>query len=118
MAGAGIANLASEFGTEDNAAYDRWFFGTPYEHPDNFSKHAPINFIKNAKTPTLIIQGENDKIDPVGQSQELYRALRYYNVPTELVLYPNEPHGFKQIKHNIDFYKRMINWFDKYVLSN
>ncbi|MEI8073650.1 MAG: S9 family peptidase [Bacteroidota bacterium] len=118
MAGAGIANLASEFGTEDNAAYDHWFFGTPYEHPDNFSKHAPISFIKNAKTPTLIIQGENDKIDPVGQSQELYRALRYYNVPTELVLYPNEPHGFKQIKHNIDFYKRMINWFDKYVLSN
>ena len=115
MSGAGIANLASEFGTEDNAAYDRWFFGTPYEHPENFSSHSPINFIKNAKTPTLIIQGENDKIDPIGQSQELYRALRYYNVPTELVLYPNEPHGFKQIKHNIDFYKRMISWFDKYV---
>ncbi len=116
MAGAGMANLASEFGTEDNAAYDRWFFGTPYENLENFYKHSPISFIKNAKTPTLIIQGENDKIDPVGQSQELYRALRYYNVPTELVLYPNEPHGFRQIKHNIDFYKRMINWFDKYVL--
>ncbi len=116
MAGAGIANLASEFGTEDNAAYDRWFFGTPYENPENFYKHSPISFIKNAKTPTLIIQGENDAIDPVGQSQELYRALRYYNVPTELVLYPGEPHGFKQIKHNLDFYKRMLAWFDKYVL--
>ena len=116
MAGAGIADLASEFGTEDNAVYDRWFFGTPYEHPENFYKHSPISFVKNAKTPTLIIQGENDKIDPVGQSNELYRALRYYNVPTELVLYPNEPHGFKQIKHSIDFYKRMIRWFGKYVL--
>jgi dipeptidyl aminopeptidase/acylaminoacyl peptidase len=116
MAGAGIANLVSEFGTEDNAAYDRWFFGTPYEHPENFYNHSPISFIKNAKTPTLIIQGEKDKIDPIGQSQELYRALRYYQVPTELVLYPNEPHGFRQIKHNIDFYKRMISWFDKYVL--
>jgi dipeptidyl aminopeptidase/acylaminoacyl peptidase len=116
MAGAGMANLASEFGTEDNAAYDRWFFGTPYEHPDNFYKHSPVTFAKHAKTPTLIIQGEKDKVDPIGQSQELYRALRYYNVPAELVVYPREPHGFKEIKHNIDFYKRMLAWFDKYVL--
>ena len=115
MSGAGLANLASEFGTESDAYYDRWFFGTPYENADNFLKHSPITFIKNAKTPTLIIQGLNDDTDPVGQSQELYRGLRYYQVPTELVLYPGEPHGFRKIKHQIDFYRRMLEWFDKYV---
>ncbi len=115
MSGAGLSNLASEFGTESNMAYDHWFFGTPYENADNFSKHSPITFMKNAKTPTLIIQGENDKTDPIGQSQELYRGLRFYHVPTELVLYPREPHGFREIKHNIDFYRRMIEWFEKYT---
>ncbi len=118
MSGAGLANLASEFGTENGPAYDHWFFGTPYEHLDDFIKHSPITYIKNAKTPTLIIQGENDQTDPVGQSQELYRGLRFNNVPAELVLYPREPHGFREIKHNIDFYARMLAWFDKYVLDS
>jgi len=115
MAGAGLSDLASEFGTENGAAYDHWFFGTPYEHFDNFYNHSPIKFVKNTVTPTLIIQGEEDDVDPKGQSQQFYRALRYYNVPTELVLYPREPHGFREIKHSIDFYTRMLAWFDKYV---
>ena len=115
MSGAGLSNLASEFGTEGSAYYDRWFFGTPYEHQDNFLKHSPVTFIKQAVTPTLIIQGENDETDPVGQSQELYRGLRYYHVPTELVLYPREPHGFREPGHIIDFYSRMMDWFQKYI---
>ncbi|MBS1528082.1 MAG: S9 family peptidase, partial [Bacteroidetes bacterium] len=115
MTGAGMADLASEFGTEDNAAYDNWSLGSPYEHPDVFYKHSPITYIKNVKTPTLIIQGEEDDTDPKGQSQQLYRGLRFYNVPTELVLYPREPHGFKEIKHGIDFYTRMLAWFEKYM---
>jgi dipeptidyl aminopeptidase/acylaminoacyl peptidase len=115
MSGAGLADLASEFGTEDNAAYDKWSMGSPYEQPDVFYKHSPISFISNAKTPTLIIQGEEDETDPKGQSQQLYRGLRFYNVPTELVLYPREPHGFREIKHSIDFYNRMLAWFEKYM---
>ncbi|HEY6900076.1 MAG TPA: prolyl oligopeptidase family serine peptidase, partial [Puia sp.] len=78
-------------------------------------KHSPIAYLKNARTPTLIIQGEEDETDPIGQSQELYRGLRYNNVPCELVLYPREPHGFREINHNIDFYRRMIAWFEKYI---
>jgi dipeptidyl aminopeptidase/acylaminoacyl peptidase len=114
MSGAGLFNLASEFGTEGGAAYDNWFLGTPYENPENFNKHSAISFIKNAHTPTLIIQGEADDVDPIGQSQELYRALRYYNVPAELVLYPREHHGFVELRHNIDYLSRMIDWVEKY----
>ena len=115
VSGAGMANLASEFGTESGADYDHWFWGSPYENLDLFYKHSPIAYLKNATTPTLIIQGEDDTTDPIGQSQELYRGLHYYNVPAALVLYPREPHGFREINHNIDFYKRMIAWFGKYL---
>ncbi|MEJ0101290.1 MAG: S9 family peptidase [Bacteroidota bacterium] len=114
MSGAGLFNLASEFGTESNAAYDSWFFGTPYENQENFNRHSAISYIKNAHTPTLIIQGKEDDVDPIGQSQELYRALRFYNVPAELVLYPREHHGFVELKHNSDYISRMLAWIEKY----
>jgi dipeptidyl aminopeptidase/acylaminoacyl peptidase len=115
MAGAGLSDLASEYGTEDNAAYDGWFFGTPYENLSNFTKSSPITYVKNAKTPTLIIQGERDTVDPVGQSQQFYRGLRHYGVKTELVLYPREPHGFTEEKHIVDYTLRMLDWFDKHM---
>jgi dipeptidyl aminopeptidase/acylaminoacyl peptidase len=115
VTGAGMANLASEFGTENGPVYDRWFWGTPYENLDLFIKHSPIAYLKNVTTPTLIIQGEEDETDPKGQSQELYRGLHYFHVPCELVLYPREPHGFRELNHNIDFYRRMLDWFRKYL---
>jgi dipeptidyl aminopeptidase/acylaminoacyl peptidase len=115
VSGAGMANLASEFGTENQAAYDHWFWGPPYENGDLFAKHSPIGFLKRVKTPTLIIQGDEDVTDPKGQSQELYRGLRYYHVPCELVLYPREPHGFRELNHNVDFYRRMLLWFKTYL---
>ena len=115
VAGAGMANLASEFGTEDHVLYDHWFWGTPSENLDLFMQHSPIAFLKRVRTPTLIIQGEEDEIDPKGQSQELYRGLRYYHVPCELVLYPREPHSFRELNHNVDWYRRMLAWFKKYL---
>jgi dipeptidyl aminopeptidase/acylaminoacyl peptidase len=115
VTGAGMANLASEFGTESGAYYDQWFWGVPYENLDLFIKHSPIAYLKNVSTPTLIIQGEEDGTDPKGQSQELYRGLHYYHVPSELVLYPREPHGFRELNHNVDFYRRMLDWFKRYL---
>jgi dipeptidyl aminopeptidase/acylaminoacyl peptidase len=115
VSGAGMANLASEFGTENGPAYDHWFWGPPYENAELFLKHSPIAFLRHAKTPTLIIQGEEDETDPKGQSQELYRGLHYYHVPCELVLYLREPHGFRELNHNVDFYRRMLEWFRRWV---
>jgi dipeptidyl aminopeptidase/acylaminoacyl peptidase len=115
VSGAGMADLISEYGTEAGPAYDEWFFGTPYEHPERFLNSSPFIYIKNAKTPTLILQGEADPVDPIGQSQELYRGLKRYGVDTELVLYPREPHGFQEAKHRTDVLSRMLAWFDKYL---
>src|SRR5579859_4597751 len=115
VSGAGMANLISEFGTEQGPAYDEWFWGVPYEKPEGFLNHSPFVFLRKAKTPTLILQGENDPVDPIGQSQELYRGLKRYGVPAELVLYPREPHGLQEMKHRVDMQKRMVAWMEKYV---
>lgn len=115
VSGAGMANLIAEFGTEDGPAYDEWFWGVPYEKPEGFLNGSPVLFVKNAKTPTLILQGEDDTVDPQGQSRELYRGLKRYGVETELVLYPREPHGFQEAKHRVDVQKRVVEWFDAHL---
>jgi len=112
VSGAGMADLISEFGTELEPSYDEWYFGQPYERPEGFLRSSPFMYMKNAKTPTLILQGENDKSDPLGQSQQLYRALKHYGVKAELVQYPREPHGPQEEKHNLDILNRIVHWYD------
>jgi dipeptidyl aminopeptidase/acylaminoacyl peptidase len=115
VSGAGLSDLASEYGTEEHPAYDEWFYGLPYEKPEGFRRSSPLTYVKNARTPTLILQGDNDVVDPMGQSQELYRALKRYGVTTELVVYPREGHGFREEKHLTDRLRRIVAWFDKYM---
>jgi dipeptidyl aminopeptidase/acylaminoacyl peptidase len=115
VSGAGMADLISEFGTEDHPAGDEWFFGVPWEKPENFLNSSPFVYLKNAKTPTLVLQGESDTIDPLGQSQELYRGLKRYGVEAEFVEYPREPHGFREEKHLIDRLNRILAWYDKHL---
>jgi len=117
VAGAGMSDVAAEFGTEEHSTnfYDAWFNGTPYENQELYIKMSPISHIKNAKTPTLILQGQEDVIDPIGQSQALYRGLRYYGVETVFVQYPREPHGLREEKHRIDCLTRILDWFDKHL---
>jgi dipeptidyl aminopeptidase/acylaminoacyl peptidase len=115
VSGAGMANLISEFGTEDHPAGDEWFYGVPWEKPEGFLNSSPFVYLKNAKTPTLVLQGDADTVDPLGQSQELYRGLKRYGVEAELVVYPREPHGFREEKHLVDRLNRILGWYDKYL---
>jgi dipeptidyl aminopeptidase/acylaminoacyl peptidase len=115
VSGAGMANLISEYGTEQHPSYDEWFWSVPYEKPEGFLNSSPFLHLKNAKTPTLILQGDADTVDPLGQSQELYRGLKRYGVETELVIYPREPHGFHEEKHLIDRLNRILAWYDAHM---
>jgi dipeptidyl aminopeptidase/acylaminoacyl peptidase len=115
VSGAGMADLISEYGTEQHPSYDEWFYGVPFEKPEGFLNSSPFLFVKNAKTPTLILQGQADTVDPLGQSQELYRGLKRYGVEADFVEYPREPHGFQEAKHRTDVNRRVVDWFDKYL---
>jgi dipeptidyl aminopeptidase/acylaminoacyl peptidase len=117
VSGAPVIDMASEFGTENGPAYDEWFYGTPYEKDtlDGVIKSSPITFVRNAKTPTLLLQGEDDTTDPIGQSQQFYRGLKRYGVESDLVLYPREPHGLREEQHLLDRLTRIVAWYDKYL---
>jgi dipeptidyl aminopeptidase/acylaminoacyl peptidase len=115
---AGIANWQSYYGEN---GIDQWmipYFGASvYDDPAVYARSAPITFIKNVKTPTLIMVGERDRECPPPQSFEFWHALKTFGVPTELVVYENEGHGFGQPEHRRDAMKRSIAWFHKYLLE-
>ena len=88
-----VTDQFSEYGTESGSWYDRWYFGQPWLHMQDAWRQSPLSGVAQAKTPFLLIQGQSDTTDPLGQSQEMYRALRQQGVPVELVTYPRENHG-------------------------
>jgi dipeptidyl aminopeptidase/acylaminoacyl peptidase len=116
VAGAGISDWQSYYGEN---SIDEWmipFFGASvYDDPSVYAKSSAINYIKNAKTPTLIVVGDRDGECPAPQSFEFWHALRDEHVPTQLVVYPNEGHGFTDPEHRIDVLERALSWFDQYM---
>jgi dipeptidyl aminopeptidase/acylaminoacyl peptidase len=119
VAGAGIASWQSYYGQNK---IDRWmlpFFGASvYDDPKVYAKSSPIEFIKNAKTPTLVLHGERDSEVPTPQGYEFWHALKTLGVPTELVIYTDEGHGIRDPKHQLDIVERSVQWFDKYLRSS
>lgn len=115
VSGGGVFDEAAEFGSENGSAEDLWYLGTPWENPQAYARNSPATFIRSAKTPTLIVHGEDDRNNPVGQSLALYRALKYFGVESELITYPGEGHLPQQFKHQVDILQRMLDWYDRHL---
>jgi dipeptidyl aminopeptidase/acylaminoacyl peptidase len=116
VAGAGIANYQSYYGQN---SIDQWmipYFGASvYDDPAVYAKASPITFIKNAKTPTLVVVGERDGECPAPQSYEFWHALKAQGTPTELVVYPGEGHRFRDSAHKRDLMERTVKWLNQYL---
>jgi len=112
VAGAGLSDWLSYYGEN---SIDQWmipFFGASvYDDPAVYAKSSAITFIKKAKTPMLIIVGDRDGECPAPQSFEMWHALRDQGVKTQLVVYPNEGHGFRNPDHIRDRNERTVKWF-------
>ena len=116
VAGAGVSDWLSYYGENK---IDQWmipYFGASvYDDPAVYAKSAPINYIKNVSTPTLIVVGQYDGECPAPQSLEFWHALETLGVPTQLVIYSNEGHMFVNPAHSRDVIQRTIEWFNEYL---
>jgi dipeptidyl aminopeptidase/acylaminoacyl peptidase len=116
VVGAGLSDWESYYGEN---SIDEWmipFFGASvYQDPKAYAKSSAIDFIRNDKTPSLIVVGEYDGECPAPQSFEYWHALRAMGVPTTLVVYAGEGHGFDKPKDQRDVLERALRWFGKYL---
>ncbi len=118
MVGAGLTNMFSMYSTNDlQTLLESYFQGEPWDVKQQYERASAMTYIKNAKTPTLILHGQVDTRVPVGQAQELYMGLKKNDVPVELVFFPREPHGLQEPRHMVDKLQREYAFFARYVLG-
>ncbi len=119
--GAGAVNWISMYAQSDTRIQRTpWFGGTPWQKDapiDTYWEHSPLKDVWKVKTPTIILVGENDVRVPPPQSVELYRALKSNGVPTHLYMAPREPHGWRELRHELFKMNVELDWFEKHVMG-
>jgi dipeptidyl aminopeptidase/acylaminoacyl peptidase len=117
--GAGVTNLMSFTGTADiNDFIPDYMGGEYWEQFDRWQARSAMFHIKGVATPTLIQHGDKDARVPISQGYELYNALRRQGVPVKMVVYPRQPHGLQEPKHQLDAMQRNVEWFDHWLGKN
>jgi dipeptidyl aminopeptidase/acylaminoacyl peptidase len=114
--GAGISDWMTYYVNTDIHPFTRQYLkATPWEDPAIYQKTSPIFYVNNAKTPTLIQHGDQDKRVPPPNAFELYQALKDRGVPTKLVLYKGFGHPINKPKQQRAVMEHNYEWFAKYI---
>ena len=119
--GAGASNWVSMYGQTDIRIHrGNWFGGSPWTKDAPIHKYwetSAISQVWKVTTPTLVLVGQNDARVPAPQSIELYRALRANGVDTHLYMAPREPHGWRELRHELFKVNVELEWFEKHALG-
>ncbi|MGH9459475.1 MAG: prolyl oligopeptidase family serine peptidase [Thermoanaerobaculia bacterium] len=116
----GISSLISKVGTSDipRELYlvhlRRW----PWDDWSFMLERSPLRYVEQARTPLLILHGEDDTRVHPSQSLMLFRYLKVLgNTPVRLVFYPREGHGNRRSLARLDYNVRMLQWFEHYLIG-
>ncbi len=115
-----LSNLLSFYGTSDIGT---WFSeaelgADPFDRPDIYLGRSPISYVKNIKTPLLIIHAEADHRCPIEQGEQLFVALKRLGKEAVFVRFPAESHGMRSAgkpRHRTERLRHILGWFNKYL---
>lgn len=115
---AGVYDKVAMYATEELWFEEHDLQGTPWSAPENYKKFSPSTYagdLGKYKTPTLVIAGEKDYRIPYSQSLEFFNTLQRQEVPSKLVVFPDEGHWVLKPQNSQFWYKTFLDWLDKYV---
>ncbi len=115
-----ISNWIADFGSSEiGVLFDsNEMQATPWKNIENMWRASPLQYAKNAKTPILFIHSLNDYNCPLDQGVEMFTAMKYFKVPSKMVLFENENHNLSrtgQPNHRIRRLLEIRQWFDTYL---
>ncbi len=117
--GAGISNWATYYYNTDITPFTIQYLGDdPADDPEIYAKTSPMNYIKKAKTPTLIQHGEFDKRVPIPNAYELRQGLEDRGVKVEMVVYKGYGHGITKPKSMRAVMQHNLDWFNHYIFGD
>jgi len=116
----GISDFYSFYGIGDEMHIwcEENFEGTLWDSEELYRAKSPLRYVKNVKTPAMIIHAQQDYRSSVTQAEELYVALKSLGKEAELIIFPNENHGLPRTSaplHLIEYHQHVIRWFRKYL---
>jgi dipeptidyl aminopeptidase/acylaminoacyl peptidase len=117
-----LSNFISDEGTREQAyGHEDYFKGALFENLDQYWEASPLKHARNVRTPVLILHSDMDFQLPLEQAEQWFRALRYYGVLSELVLFPRENHNLTRTgepRHVVESLNWQLYWFDRYLNGN
>ncbi len=114
----GIFNLITDYSNSYLPSWEPDYLGDYYwNNLKIYLERSPFYYVKNIKTPVLIMHGDEDQNTFISNSKEMYQALKHLGKTVEFVRYPREGHGFREPNHRIDEFYRCLTWFNKYLLG-
>lgn len=112
----GVYNLTSMYGATEELWFPEWEFkGMPWTNPEMYAKWSPHMFVKEFKTPLLVIHGELDYRVPIGEALQLFTALQRQGVESKLLVYPDEGHWVLKPQNSELWYNTVLEWFDNHL---
>lgn len=95
--------------------YEKSLLGDPEKDRTVYENASPIKYIREARAPLLVLQGENDIRVPKEEAEQVVNILRQQGKTVDVHYYPHEGHGFAKRENQIDALKRIVDWFQKYL---
>jgi dipeptidyl aminopeptidase/acylaminoacyl peptidase len=91
--------------------------GTPWENPEGYRKHSPVEFLEEWSTPELVIHGALDFRVVDTQGLATFNALQRLGVPSRLLYYPDENHWVLKPVNSIQWHETVLDWIDTWTAS-
>jgi dipeptidyl aminopeptidase/acylaminoacyl peptidase len=117
-----ISNWISWYGSSDAQGLTEFeFYGKPWENLTLYEELSPIRYVQNVKTPTLIVQSEEDHRTPMTDAEQWFAALRKLDVPVEFVRYPRSTHDLSRTGEPwllVDRLGRLRLWFEHWLTDH
>ncbi len=85
----------------------------PYDAAGPYTRFSPITHVGQARTPTLIINGEGDMF--ASQGYQFFRGLKDRGVEVEMIVYPREGHAIMERLHQQDMIRRITDWYARHL---
>jgi dipeptidyl aminopeptidase/acylaminoacyl peptidase len=116
-----ISDWWSWYGASDAQGLTEFeFYGKPWDNPAMYDTLSPIRYIRKVRTPTLIVQSEEDHRTPMADADAWYIGLKKQGTPVEFVRYPRSNHDLSRTGEPwllVDRLGRLRQWFGHWLVD-
>jgi dipeptidyl aminopeptidase/acylaminoacyl peptidase len=115
---AGIFDSRAMGYTTEELWFDEWEHqGPPFDVPESYEKHNPVNHVRDWKKPTLVVHGQLDYRVPYAQGIGAFTALQRRGIPSRLLVFPDEGHWVLKPANSIQWHEEVLKWLDRWTAA-